>query len=213
MRDSGSPAGLLSSVQRSRRSPFAPAILLIEACEHDNTPSVLACFSIPAAAAAQANAPSGSAPGHIAGVVVNTRTEQPITVAAVAIRNAGDSALVGGGFTRANGRFQVEVVRPGVYTVRVRVLGFAPVVKQDVSVTPAAMTVDVDQRSLTPIWVELSAIAVTAERSDVAVAPDRTEYNVGDMPSSSGGNAVNVLRNLPSVEACPIYNPDTSSAG
>ena len=63
---------------------------------------LLACFSVPAVAAAQASAPSSSAPGHIAGVVVNARTGQPITAAAVAIRNAGDSALVGGGFTRAD---------------------------------------------------------------------------------------------------------------
>ena len=161
---------------------------------------LLACVSVPAVAAAQASAPSSSAPGHIAGVVVNARTGQPITVAAVAIRNAGDSALVGGGFTRADGRFQIEGVRPGVYTVRVRVLGYAPVVKRDVRVTPAAMTVDVGQLSLTSVAVELSAVAVTAERSDVAVAPDRTAYNVGDMPSSSGGNAVDVLRNVPSVE-------------
>ena len=161
---------------------------------------LLTCFSVPVVAAAQASAPSSSAPGHIAGVVVNARTGQPITVAAVAIRNAGDSALVGGGFTRADGRFQIEGVRPGVYTVRVLVLGYAPVVKRDVRVTPAAMTVDVGQLSLTSVAVELSAVAVTAERSDVAVAPDRTAYNVGDMPSSSGGNAVDVLRNVPSVE-------------
>ncbi len=178
---------------------------------------LLASFSVPAVAAAQASAPSSSAPpsaraagvtsagerqvaGHIAGIVANARTGQPLVAAAVAIRNAGDSALVGGGFTRADGRFRIEGVRPGVYTVRVRVLGYAPVVKRDVRVTPAGMAVDVGQLSLTPVSVELSAVAVTAERSDVAVAPDRTAYDVGDMPSSSGGNAVDVLGNVPSVE-------------
>ena len=176
---------------------------------------LVACASIPAAAAAQGGPPSGppgsrppgaaaaggvQAPGRIAGAVVNARTGQPLDVAAVAVRNAADSTLVGGGFTRADGRFQIDGLRPGVYTVRVRVLGYAPLVKSGVSVTPATMSVDVGQLSLTPVTTELSAVEVTAERSEVAVAPDRTSYSVRDIPSASGGSAVDVLRNVPSIE-------------
>ena len=156
-------------------------------------------------AAAPNGARSGGGPaqqpaGRIEGTVVNSRTMQPVTAAAISIRNAGDSALVGGGFTRADGTFRIDGVRAGVYTVRARVIGYGPVVKSDVRVTAAAMIVDVGRISLTPVTVELSAVSVTADRSDVEVAPDRTSYNVKDMPSSSGGSAVDVLRSVPSVE-------------
>ena len=51
------------------------------------------------------------------------------------------------------------------------VLGYAPVVKRDVRVTPAAMTVDVGQLSLTSVAVELSAVAVTAPTLIAATIP------------------------------------------
>ena len=175
---------------------------------------LMACAILGATAEAQTAVPPGGAPtdgratagaaqraaGGIAGLVVNARTGQPLAAVAVAIRGARDSALVGGGFTRPDGTFRIEGLRPGAYTVRVRVLGYAPLVKSDVRVTPTALITDIGKLTLTPVTTELSAVAVTAERSDVAVAPDRTSYDVRDIPAASGGNAVDVLRNVPSVE-------------
>jgi ferric enterobactin receptor len=138
--------------------------------------------------------------GRITGVVVNAQTGQPLENASVALRSAVDSSLVGGGFTRADGSFRLDGLRPGRYTVRVRVIGFAPLVKTDVRVTPAAAAVDLGRLALAAAAVELSAVAVTAERSEVAVAPDRTSYNIKDMPSASGGSAADVLRGVPAVE-------------
>ncbi|MEO6527089.1 MAG: TonB-dependent receptor, partial [Gemmatimonadaceae bacterium] len=181
----------------------------------------LALVSLASAVGAQAGPPAGGAPrgpggpggppmggvagapqaaGRISGLVVNARTTQPIAAAAVAIRNAADSALVGGGFTRADGTFRIDGLRPGIYTVRVRVLGFAPVVKSDVRVTPASQAADIGSLSLTPVATELSAVEVTSERSDVALAPDRNSYTVKDMPTAAGGSAVDVLRNVPAIE-------------
>ncbi|MDB4884025.1 MAG: TonB-dependent receptor [Gemmatimonadetes bacterium] len=173
--------------------------------------TTFACVALAGAAGAQAGPLPGAAPraagagapqaaGRITGTVINARTSQPMDAAGVAIRNATDSALVGGGFTRADGSFRVDGLRPGLYTVRVRVLGFAPVIKSDVRVTPASPALDVGRILLTPVATELSAVAVTSERSDVALAPDRNSYVVKDMPSAAGGSAVDVLRNVPAIE-------------
>jgi ferric enterobactin receptor len=138
--------------------------------------------------------------GRITGVVVSSGTGQPVSGASVAARRMRDTALVGGGFANADGVFHIEGVGPGQYTVRVRIIGFAPVVKNEISVTPSATTVDLGRIELTPVATELEAIAVTADRAEVTVAPDRTSYTVKDMPAASGGSAVDVLRNVPSVE-------------
>ena len=121
---------------------------------------MLALASTGSAVGAQAGPPSGAsrpvgvsgapqAGGRITGLVINARTTQPVNVAAVTIRSAADSALVGGGFTRADGSFRIEGLRPGVYTVRVRVLGYAPVVQSGVSVAAAAT--DIGRILLTPV--------------------------------------------------------------
>ena len=173
--------------------------------------AILALVCIASAVGAQTGLPAGGAPrtaatgaaqaaGRITGLVVNARSSQPVTSAAVTIRNAADSALVGGGFTKADGSFHIEGLRPGLYTVRVRVIGYAPVVKTGVRVTPAALSADVGRFVLTPVAAELSTVTVTEERSDVALAPDRNSFAVKDMPAATGGNVVDVLRNVPAIE-------------
>ena len=172
---------------------------------------VLALACIASAAGAQAGPPAGGAPrtgaagttqaaGRITGLVVNARSTEPVTGAAVSIRNAADSALVSGGFTRADGSFHIEGLRPGPYTVRVRVIGYAPVVKTGVRVTASAAATDVGRLVLTPVAAELSTVTVTEERSDVALAPDRNSFSVKDMPAATGGSVVDVLRNVPAIE-------------
>ena len=170
---------------------------------------MLALASGGSAVGAQAGPPSGAsrpvgvsgapqAGGRITGLVINARTTQPVNVAAVTIRSATDSALVGGGFTRADGSFRIDGLRPGVYTVRVRVLGYAPAVQSSVRVAAAAT--DIGRVLLTPVATELSAVSVTEERSEVALAPDRNSFTVKDMPSAAGGSVVDVLRNVPAIE-------------
>jgi outer membrane receptor protein involved in Fe transport len=174
---------------------------------------ILAAAALPAAALAQpagppagaptpGAAPRGTAPqaaGRITGTVVHAASGQPVASAAVAVRSARDSSLVGGGYTRPDGTFRIDGLRPGSYTVRVRVIGFAPLVKA-VVVTPAAPAAEVGKLALTPVAAELSSVTVTAQQEAVALAPDRNSYTVKDMPAASGGSAVDVLRNVPAVE-------------
>ncbi len=156
---------------------------------------LLASATISMNAAAQERAA-----GRITGTVVSSGTGQPVSGASVAVRSTRDTALVGGGFANADGVFHIEGVGPGQYTVRVRIIGFAPVVKNEITVTRSVTTVDLGRIELAPVATELATVAVTADRAEVTVAPDRTSYTVKDMPAASGGSAVDVLRNVPSVE-------------
>jgi outer membrane receptor protein involved in Fe transport len=165
---------------------------------------LLASASLATAAHAQGARPvaaeaSGAQNGRVAGLVVRQGSGHPIAGAAIGLRSATDSALVGGGFSAADGAFRRVGVRPGRYVVRVRILGFAPIARGDVVVAPGA-TADLGRIELAAVVTELSAVAVTAERAEVTVSPDRTSYTVKDMPAASGGNAVDVLRNVPSVD-------------
>jgi outer membrane receptor protein involved in Fe transport len=135
----------------------------------------------------------------VTGTVLRAGSSAPIPGAAVGVRTATDSALIGGAFTEENGSFRIDGLPAGRYIVRVRVMGFAPVQRNDVMVSAAA-PVDLGRIELTPIATVLSDVTVTAAQTDVAVAPDRTSYTVKDMPAASGGSAVDVLRNVPSVE-------------
>jgi outer membrane receptor protein involved in Fe transport len=152
----------------------------------------------PGAPGPRAQVPQG--PGQIAGVAVGAASSQPVAAAAVTIRSAADSSLVGGALAKADGSFRIEGLRPGRYTVRVRALGYAPLLKTNVVVAADQPRVDLGRLTLEPVAATLSAVRTEAERDEVALAPDRNAYSVKDMPATSGGTAVDVLRNVPAVE-------------
>jgi outer membrane receptor protein involved in Fe transport len=118
----------------------------------------------------------------------------------IAVRRVGDSTFVSGALPKDDGSFRVDGLRPGRYTLRVRAIGFAPVVRNDVVIAVDKPVVDVGAIALTVVATKLDATETVAEREDVVLAPDRTSYSVKNMPVASGGTAVDVLRNIPLVE-------------
>ena len=143
-------------------------------------------------------APAG--PGQLLGTVLSAANGQPIASASVMVRSAADSALAAGALTRADGTFRVAGLRAGRYIVLVRSLGFAPISRAGVVVTEASPTVDLGRLELATVATRLAGVSVQAERDPTTLAPDRNSYTVKDMPATSGGTAVDVLRNVPSVE-------------
>jgi outer membrane receptor protein involved in Fe transport len=69
-----------------------------------------------------------------------------------------------------------------------------------VAVTAEAPRVDLGALALTAVAAQLSSVEVRTDRSTESLAPDRNSFTVKDMPSTSGGTAVDVLRNVPAVE-------------
>ena len=105
-----------------------------------------------------------------------------------------------GAVTRADGSFRVEGLRPGAYYLRVSRLGYTTSTVPQVAVTPSAQTADVGIVRLAAGAVALQGITATTERSEVITAPDRTVVSTRNMPAVTGGNATDVLRNVPGVD-------------
>jgi outer membrane receptor protein involved in Fe transport len=153
-------------------------------------------------AAAQQPGPvrPAAGPGEIRGKLTDSASGRAITSGSVAVRRAGDSLFVSGALPKEDGSFRVDGLRPGRYSVRVRAIGFAPLVRNDVAITPDHPAVDLGALGLHAVAAKLEATQTIAEREDVVLAPDRTNYSVKNMPVASGGTAVDVLRNIPLVE-------------
>jgi hypothetical protein len=54
--------------------------------------------------------------------------------------------------------------------------------------------------SLTAVALVLQPLQITGQKQDVELAPDRNIYVVRDMPTTRGGTALDVLRNVPAVD-------------
>jgi ferric enterobactin receptor len=143
-------------------------------------------------------APAG--PGEIRGRLVDSASGRSVATGSIAVRRVGDSTFVSGALPKEDGSFRVDGLRPGRYTLRVRAIGFAPVVRNDIAITADRPVVDLGAVGLTVVATKLDATQTVAEREDVVLAPDRTTYSVKNMSVASGGTAIDVLRNVPLVE-------------
>lgn len=161
-------------------------------------------ISLAVALPARAQAPSpvvdSSAAGAIHGRVVRAAGSAPIAGASVDVTIATDSAAVGHTTTAADGSFRIVGLRPGGYRVRIRAIGFGLRDVRNVVIGSASPDADVGTVSLATRTVELQAVVVTTQKQPVQLAPDRNTYVTRDMPDARGGNALDVLRNVPSVD-------------
>jgi outer membrane cobalamin receptor len=138
--------------------------------------------------------------GEIRGRVVNAASKTPIGIATVDVVNDAAGASVARASTGADGGFRIEGVRPGRYRVRIRALGYTPREIPSVVVAATSPTTDVGTVALTAVPLELQSLLVTGQRQQVQLAPDRNTYVVRDMPTTKGGSALDVLRNVPAVD-------------
>ncbi|GJG86339.1 TonB-dependent receptor [Gemmatimonadetes bacterium T265] len=160
------------------------------------------CFVAPAAVRAQTR-------GELRGTVVAAVSGQPVASASVAVRRVAggggaasggaDTALAGGATARADGTFRVERLRPGRYTLRVRALGYAPLVRA-VTVPDAGGPVDLGRLALATVAAQLGGVKVEGQQEQATLAPDRNTFQTKDLPAAAGGTAIDVLRNVPQVE-------------
>ncbi len=138
--------------------------------------------------------------GEIRGRVVNASGNLPVGNATVDARSAVAGAPVAHASTSAAGDFRVQGLGRGTYRVRIRALGYAARDLPSVEISPTSPSADVGTVTLTAVAVELQSQTITGQRQDVRLAPDRNTYIVRDMPTTRGGTALDVLRNVSSVD-------------
>jgi ferric enterobactin receptor len=154
-------------------------------------------------AIAQTPAPNRAAAGvgEIAGKLVDSVSHRPFAGGSITVRRSGpDTSFAGGALPKADGSFRVDGLLPGKYLLRIRAIGYAQIVKNDIVITRETPSVDVGTLALTVVATKLDAQQVVAEREETVLAPDRTSYAVKNMTTAAGGSAIDVLRNLPLVE-------------
>jgi ferric enterobactin receptor len=144
--------------------------------------------------------PARAAGGEIRGRIVIAGAAQAVTSGSVTVLRGSANSFAGGALPRPDGSFVVEGLQPGTYTVRIRAMGYAPVVRTDVAVSPARPSVDLGVVELTTVATTLERQTVTAEAAAQQLSPERNSYSVKQMATASGGTAIDALRNVPAIE-------------
>lgn len=136
----------------------------------------------------------------IKGKIVESGSHSPMEYANVAIYSATDSTIAGGVMTASNGTFEIKKLQAGKYFLRANFIGFEKTTVSDIELNPANQTKDLGQIELTAATEQIGEVAVIAEKARVEFKIDRRVVNVSQDINATGGSAVEVLENTPSVQ-------------
>jgi len=131
----------------------------------------------------------------ISGKIVDTKTNQPLEYATVILKDVKTKQL-SGGITDEKGNFSINTPK-GTYDVSFEYISFKTVTMPnkliDKSINFGIMKLSEDSK-------KLDEIVIVAEKTTVDIRLDKKIYSIGKDLSVRGGNASDVLGNVPSVQ-------------
>ena len=139
-------------------------------------------------------AQSGQEEYILSGSIVDNQGNS-IPFANVAVYTNIDSALVGGAASDENGLFSIAL-KPGNYYLKVSFLSFQG---KTISKVNLSKNIELGKIILQPDSRLLETVEIEGQRSQMELQLDKRVFNVGSDLSSSGGNAADILNNVPAV--------------
>ncbi len=158
---------------------------------------VLVLFLLTAgiSAAMEYNAPKG----HLKGTIVDSKSSEPVQYANVLLKQVKDSSLVAGTVTGNNGEFILPNIPEGKYYLVVTYIGYKKKTVENITVSQSDQEKTIGAIKLEQQNIEMKETQVTGQKMMEEFKLDKKVINVSQDINSSGGTALDVLQNQPSV--------------
>jgi len=130
----------------------------------------------------------------IKGKVIDFDTKEALEYATVVLKPL-NGGTISGGITDNHGKFNVEVAQ-GTYDISIEFISFKT---KKIKTQKINENLDLGTIELEVNAESLAEIEIIAEKSTVEIRLDKKIYNVGKDMTVAGGNASDVLDNVPSV--------------
>lgn len=139
------------------------------------------------------------ASGKISGTVVDGQTNQPIEYGNVVLYKVKDSVMVTGSVTSDKGRFSLEKLMPGRYYIKISYIGYTTRRVDSLFISPKKMEYNFGKIKLTPKNVNMKEVVIKSEKEQENYSLDKKVVNIDKNLANSGGTALDVMQNIPSV--------------
>lgn len=140
----------------------------------------------------------GAKTGKITGVVMDRSTGKPVEYANIAIFRAKDSSLVTGGITDQAGKFNIDKIPYGIFTLKVRFIGYGTTVLKEVKISQSVN--DMGKVEIAPSSRNIEEVTVVGRKSEVQNNLDKKIYNIDRTMFGTGGSALDIMQSLPAVQ-------------
>ena len=138
--------------------------------------------------------------GVVTGAIIDPDLNRAVEYATIALFKVRDSSLVSGTISQSNGQFRIEEVPYGKFYVEVTFVGYEKKVVNSIMITPRNTEENLGLIELRQLALDLEEFEVTAEKTHIEYKIDKKVINVGKDLVATGGTAVDVLENTPSVQ-------------
>ncbi len=183
------------------RNPFNKPRIILFALLMAFIPGVFATSPAPAGNTVNENAKAESFPalGKVGGLLLDDESGEPLMFASIVLFRERDSTMVTGSISDETGRFLIDRVPPGRFYMRVNYVGYPPLDVPGIGISPRSAEFDAGTIRLQPGSRTLSEVTVEAARELMEVGLDRRVFNVSQELTATGGTAIELMQNIPSV--------------
>lgn len=147
--------------------------------------------------------------GVIYGSVVDSASQSPVPYASISVINQRSSTIMTGGITNEDGEFRVEEIPLGRHKIVVEYIGYAKQELGPFTFLPFGdnkTEYNLETISLVQTTLQMAGVDVEAERPLFVQTAEKRIFNVSKNSLSTGGNAIDALRQVPGVEVDPDDN-------
>ena len=137
--------------------------------------------------------------GKISGRVTDAVSGAPLDYATVTLQQKTDLKPVTGTTTDKTGRFAINDVKAGTYTLIAEFIGYQSYTRENVVVDKNNMVIDIKTISLSKKQATLESVTVTAGKKLIDNRIDKLVYNAERDITSQSGVATDILKKVPQV--------------
>jgi outer membrane receptor protein involved in Fe transport len=137
--------------------------------------------------------------GKIFGSLYDAQTNQIIEYGNIVLYRIKDSSMVNGTITDKQGKFVLDNLQFGMYYIKTSFIGYATKFIDSIRVNPKSLEVDLGKIMLDEQSIELGNVLVTGQKEMIINNLDKKVINVEKDLTTTGGSAVDVVGNIPSV--------------
>ena len=148
--------------------------------------------------------------GQVYGTVVDSTTSEPIPYASVSIINSRSNTILTGGITDDRGIFDIKEIPLGKHKVIIEYIGYEKKELGPYTFLPFGKNnqteYNLEEISLNQTSLQMAGVEVEGERPLFVQTAEKRVFNVEKNSLSTGGSAIDALRQVPGVEVDPDDN-------
>lgn len=133
----------------------------------------------------------------ISGTVKDKNNHEALEYATIGAYQKSDSSILGGTITNNQGKFQLEI-KSDDFFIKISYLGYTDLIIDQFQIKNRS--VNLNTLYLSTSHTSLNEVTIVAEKSHTVFKLDKRVFNVGKDLLNSGGTALDVLNNVPSVD-------------